>query len=470
MKTKIKFGTDGWRGVISDNFTFDNVGRVAEAFCKYLKTKNAGGKTVVTVGYDRRFLSREFALTFCGVVAEAGFDILLSADAVTSPCLAFTAASRKNSIGVMITASHNPYYFNGIKFKSSRGASLGKAETDVIENLISESGGGAKITSDISIRKNDFSENYLTKIKSFFDFDRKTSGRLNIGFNPMFGSAAKYLPRCVGSAAIVSEINSKHDPLFGGEAPEPIEKYLSYFKKFVVANRMDAGLAVDGDGDRIGVIDDTGRYLPPHIIFPLLLEYFLKHKKLKGRVVQGFALGYLSKRVAADYGVTITEVPVGFKFVAEEMEKGDCLIGAEESGGIGMGNFIDYIPERDGILASMFIIEMLLSTGKKLSALAETLQKKYGVSFYDRRDIKLNSPMESDEIYKNLKDNFTGKIAGLKVAKIDTLDGMKFVFNNDSWLLVRPSGTEPVIRIYCESPDKPTIDILINHIEKLLKT
>lgn len=466
MNREIKFGTDGWRGVIADNFTFENVRRIASAFKDYIK--NPWTKKHVVIGYDRRFLSKEFALEICKILKTDDIDTTISDKPITTPCLSFTTFSKKVSYGIMITASHNPFYFNGIKFKSSTGSSLSKKETDLIEKFVPSF--FRKLTTVIDVKDvltENFTECYIRKLKSFFYFDRKKLTKLKIAFNPMFGSGAGYLKSCLGDNVNLCEVNSKYDPTFGGINPEPIERFLGDFQKFVLKNNFDVGLAIDGDGDRVGVIDDRGRYLPPHIVFPLLLEYLIKQKKLKGRIVQGFALGYLSRRIAADYGLTLTTVPVGFKFIADEMLKGDCLLGAEESGGFGFGNFIDYIPERDGVLSCLFIIEMLSCGTKKLSEMVDDLQKRYGRSFYDRYDIVVDKVINPDTIYKNINKKFDKTCLKLKLKNIDNLDGLKYTFEDDTWILIRASGTEPVIRIYCESPNRTLPTTLINHIREV---
>ncbi len=467
MSNEINFGTDGWRGIIAEEFTFANVKKVAAAFSRYLK-KRPLKKPFITVGYDTRFLSGDFAAAFCETLMESGVKTVISSEPITSPCLSFATFNEKADCGVMLTASHNPYYYSGIKFKSSKGSSLPKSETDLIEKLLPEK---AVSTPEMKfeITNKDFSQNYLEKIKSLFKFEKKKLSKLKIAFNPMFGSAAGYLKRAVENLDGVIETNSHHNPMFGGKNPEPIGRFLGDFGDFVRKTKAEIGLAVDGDGDRIGVVDDNGVYIHPHIVFPIILEYLLGIKKLKGRVIQGFALGYLSKRVAKNYGTKLTEVPVGFKYVAEELMKNDCLIGAEESGGIGAGNFLDYIPERDGILASMIIIEILTETGQKFSSLVGNLQKKYGKSFYDRFDLGIEKIVEPSKIYEKFKKNFDCKFLKLKIRAIDELDGIKFIFENDSWLLIRASGTEPIARIYCESPDNNVKEQLIGCARKLIE-
>lgn len=457
----LKFGTDGWRGVIAQDFTFANVARVADGLARYIKSRRGLSARGVVIGYDRRFLSKEFAFKAAETLfRHYSINVTLSSENVTTPCLAWAAASKKSSFGVMITASHNPPHYNGIKFKTADGASCPESVTDEIEKLIPSEPpeNPPERHAGSSIKIEDLTEPYIEKLRETFGRDDGAKrGGLRFAYNPMHGSGAGLLSKALPSAEIL-EMNSICDPMFGGLNPEPIEKNLAEFARFTAARKCAAGFALDGDGDRIGMIDDRGRYLPPHAVFPIFLEHLLKNPKTRGCAVQGFALGYLSKRIARAYGVKIIDAPVGFKYVADELMKGGCVIGAEESGGIGFGRQTGYIPERDGLAAAMFAASIIAESGKKLSRLADEITAKYGESHYERSDMRLSRPLEPRSLYAKIETAWRG---AKNIARIDRLDGVKIIFSDESWILVRASGTEPVVRIYCETPEETRTKKLI---------
>ncbi|MDI6756906.1 MAG: hypothetical protein QME32_02670 [Endomicrobiia bacterium] len=467
----LKFGTDGWRGVIAQDFTFANVARVADGLARYIKSRRGLGARGVVIGYDRRFLSKEFAFKSAETLSNHSINVTLSHADVTTPCIALAAARKKSAFGVMITASHNPPHYNGIKFKTSDGASCPESVTDEIEKLIppeppvvpTEHPGTGH-----SPKIEDLRASYIGKLKEIFGRAAGAGGGLRLAYNPMHGSGAGLLSKALPSAEIL-EMNSIHDPMFGGLNPEPIEKNLAEFARFTAARKCAAGFALDGDGDRIGMIDDRGRYLTPHAVFPIFLEHLLKNPKTRGCAVQGFALGYLSKRIARAYGVKIIDAPVGFKYVADELMKGGCVIGAEESGGIGFGRQMGYIPERDGLAAAMFATSIIAESGKKLSRLTDEITAKYGESHYERSDVRLNLPpgqwLTPRALYTKIETAWRG---AKNIARIDRLDGVKIIFSDESWILVRASGTEPVVRIYCETPEETLTRKLIEQASLLV--
>lgn len=459
----IKFGTDGWRAVIAEEFTFENVARVADGLAAYIKSRRGLRERPVAIGYDRRFLSKDFARTAASTLAGKSIPVILSDEAVTTPCLAYAAATRKVSFGVMITASHNPPHYNGIKFKTPEGASCPKALTDEIEKLIPSSPRGFQ-TPRTSLPTADFISPYVAKLRGMFAHGKNSPSGMRLAYNPMHGPGAGLLEAALPHAEVM-EINQNHDPVFGGLNPEPIEKNLKDFARFTSENKCSAGFAVDGDGDRIGVIDDTGRYLSPHMVFPIFLEHLLKNPKTRGCAVQGFALGYLSRRVARAYGVKIIDAPVGFKYVADELIKGGCVIGAEESGGIGFGRAIGHIPERDGLAASIFAASVISAADKKLSQLADDITTKYGRSHYERLDMRLKRPVEPKTVYAKMESVWR---KSKNIERVDRLDGVKLIFSDESWILVRASGTEPVVRIYSETPDELLTKKLIEQARRIV--
>jgi len=444
-KPKISFGTDGWRAVIAEEFTFENVRRVSRAVSVFLNNKLQRAPQVA-VGYDTRFASKAFAEACAEVLSSTGCSVAIAERFVSTPALSAATVALKADLGIMISGSHNPCNYNGFKIKSPEGCSAPKTVTNEIERLIEAEampeGRAGKII------KTDITGLYLKALKPAVDINLIKKSHLNLAIDPMYGAASGYMEKLLsGGKCRLVNIHSSSDPLFGGLHPEPIDSNLSELKSAVKRNGADAGLATDGDGDRIGVVDEKGRYLTPHQVFPLLLYYLVKYKKLRGKVVQAISLGYVSERIARDFGLPFEEVPIGFKYIAEKIMTEDILIGGEESGGYGFGNFL---PERDGVLNSLVIAEILASTGKSLSNLLSEIEKKYGSSAYLRTDFR-NPGIEKNAFVSVFKEKAPSKIAGLKVKQIKDYDGIEFILEDDSWLLLRPSGTEPVIRVYCES-------------------
>jgi len=493
MSDIIKFGTDGWRGIIARDFTFNNVRRVARGVAAFICKKNnspLSHKPLIVIGYDRRFLSDKFAYEFAKIISRHKIKTILSSDAITTPMLSYATKKLNASLGVMITASHNPPEYNGIKFKSPDGASVDNQITSSIEKLIpSQAIHHTHLTPD-NITIKDLKSFYLAKLKqTFARFIYTTSSlprhnkRIKIIFDPMHGSGAggtlKNLLKDFENFEVI-EIHSSHDPLFGGLNPEPIKINLESLSKEVIRQKASAGIAIDGDGDRIGVIDDTGRYLPPHTVFPLFLEHLISQFSRRGTsgnhpsssckcAVQGVAMGYLSERIARIYNIKLKEVPVGFKYLAQELLKNkNCFIGAEESGGIGFGRFLDYIPERDGLAAAMFLCGIIANSTQPLSRIVNELYRNYGASYYQRYDLHLSPdspPPDREKIYSVIKKYF----ADDKDTAVSFIDGIKIRFKkNNSWLLVRPSGTEPLVRIYSEAPEPHTPHKLITKARNII--
>lgn len=443
--TNIHFGTDGWRGVIADDFTFENVRTVALAIGLY-SVKNSRNTPLVTVGYDTRFHSKRFASIVAEMLAQCGCRVLIGKTFVSTPVLSSSAVSNKAFGGVMISASHNPPEYNGIKFKTDKGCSAPEQVTKEFEKLLWNKETVGRGNGEV--KEKDFVPDYFKRLKKCVDFDLLRKSRLKIVADPMFGSSLGYLDSILSKTnCTIINIHSNSDPIFGGLHPEPIEKNLSDLKNAVLKLRADAGLATDGDGDRVGVVDGRGRYLTPHQVFPLILYYLCRHKGLKGKVVQSISMGYLSQRIAKDFNLAFEEVPVGFKYIAERIINEKILFGGEESGGYGYGN---YLPERDGILNSLMIIEMLENTGRTLASLVKGMENKYGRSCYLRTDFR-NPGIPKDEFMSSAKSSAPDKISGMAITQIKDYDGIEFILEDESWLLMRPSGTEPVIRVYAES-------------------
>lgn len=453
---RIKFGTDGWRGIIAKDFTFKNVGIAAQAIADYIRTsEHQNIRTKVIIGYDNRFLSEKFALHIAKVFSANGISAVVSQSAVTSPAVSLYC-KKNNCLGIMITASHNPPVWNGLKIKLQYGGSVSEKIIDTISGFLYRN--EVKITDD-EIETADIINDYKKYLKSLVGLN--SVSKLKITIDSMHGSGAGIFEQILENEKQIVAIYNNRDPLFSGINPEPIEKNLAELKKAVLKNRAAVGFAFDGDADRLGVIDEKGKYLSPHIVFPLILLYLLEGRKIKGKVVQAISLGYLSERIAKKFGLPFEEVSVGFKYICEIMLNEDVLLGGEESGGYGWRGGL---PERDGILNALLIAEMLSETNKKLSQLVDDLQKRFGKSYYKRIDIKLKEPVDKDEFTNHVK-NFISKKKGIR--EIRTYDGIKIIFENDNWLLLRPSGTEPVLRTYSETDSIAKTNKLLDFARKI---
>jgi phosphomannomutase len=394
-------------------------------------------------------------------LAANGISVVLNDTFISTPAISSGVVDLKCDAGVIISASHNPPEFNGFKIKIDKGCSAPGEMTSEIERLM-----GARSSNDVRIPGNvqrlDLTQNYFDRLKSFVDFSLLKKSNIKIVADPMHGASCTYMERLLKSSNIrLATIHNNPDPVFGGMHPEPIESELGELKKTVRMSCADVGLATDGDGDRIGVVDEKGRYYSPHQVFPLLLYYMSKYRKERGKVVQTISLGYLSERMAKDNNLEWEEVPIGFKYIADRIIKEKVLIGGEESGGYGYGSFL---PERDGILNSLMIAEMLSVVKKPMSKILEEIEALYGKSVFLRADFKKSAKAiwSKSEFVDILKAKSPDKIAGLRVKVVKDYDGIEFVLEDDSWILMRPSGTEPIIRVYCESPALEKTKKIIN--------
>lgn len=461
----IKFGTDGWRAVIADEYTFENLKKISKstaiAFEKHPKLTNG-----IVLGYDTRFLSREFAECSAEVFANHGIKVFLTNTFVTTPTVSLLCRDKNLAYGVMITSSHNPAKYNGFKLKDEYGGSMGTAQLAVIENILNdaENFDYGNRTFEYLIKTGgiefiDGRQYYINTLKDKIDINVINSSGVKIIFDAMFGSGQGMMDELIKITALRSELN----PSFGGISPEPVEKNLQLISEKVKNGYYDIGIVTDGDADRIAILDESGKFVDAQKTFALLLSYMINEKKMSGAVVRGFSSSELIKKICEEYGIKLYTVPIGFKYISELMIKEDILIGAEESGGIGLKH---HLPERDGIFNGMMFAEMLAVKKKKLSELIAEIEKKFGKYFYKRIDQHLsNNDQKSEliELTKGLKE-----VAGLMVKGIDTLDGCKLLFEN-GWLLVRASGTEPLLRIYTETNGVNKTDDILNDILKKFK-
>jgi len=470
----IKFGTDGWRAKIADEFTFSNVTLVSQAIANHIKATGGANKPFV-VGYDNRFLSEKFASTAAKVILSNGIACHLSLHALPSPALSFAVKTFNASGGIMITASHNPPEYNGLKFKAAYAGSASPTITAEIERELQKlTANPSKVTidnvSDKEISRFDPKKKYFAHLKSFVDLNLIKNASLKVIVDPMFGSAANYLKEILKDEGIlIEEINAKRDPLFGGINPEPLPKNLeeltSSVKEAALNDRAKSviGIALDGDGDRISAVDQTGDFINPHNIFAILLKHLVEAKKMDGEVVKTFNSSNLISLIAKKYGIKVHETPIGFKYICDLMLKADILIGGEESGGIGIKG---HIPERDGVLAGLLLLEAAASEKKSLKAILNSIMTEFGFYYYDRIDLKL-SENKKQALRDFLRDSPPKVFAKNKVSKIETLDGTKLLLEGGSWILFRSSGTEPLLRIYCEATSRDLLFALLSEGEKM---
>lgn len=460
----IRFGTDGWRGIIAWDFTFDNVRTMAQALADFISTNmpsNMEDKTnLVAVGYDRRFLSEKFASDIASILKLNKLDVVLLDEPVPTPLMSVLSAT-KVWISIMVTASHNAPHYNGIKIKLG-GAPMSSKLTKEIEELLYQKPvmyiPGHNVTPTKGLQKN-----YLKYVSSKINLKKIATLKGKIAVDYMHGSASTYFEQILGENKVLA-LRKEVNPTFGGIAPEPKESNLSDLKKLVVSKKCLMGIGLDGDGDRIAFIDEKGKYISPCLISAVALDYLVKHKKLTGNVVQCVSMGYLTKRIAEKHGLGFEEVPVGFKNIAQKNLFEDIAFGAEESGGY---FFKGLLPERDAITFALFIMEIMANTKKSLSQLCQEVQKEYGTSMFLRRDIELAKNFDRTNFNEKFKKKLPKKILNLyPVRNISTTDGIKIILDNDQWILLRPSGTEPKLRIYAETATKKQTEELLDWAQK----
>jgi phosphomannomutase len=458
----IKFGTDGWRAIIADHFTFNNVNMLSQAVAKWLlRSKKA--ENGVVIGYDARFLSREFAEHAASVYAEMGLPVRLSDRLLPTPAISH-AAQQYDAFGIVITASHNPPEYNGYKIKSPFGGSAIPDQIMGIENEL------ASVCKPVTvqpfqqsvkiglIREMNLLDGYLKSIRKNIDLEAIRNSGLKVAHDPMYGAGSGILKQLLGEE-FVKEIHGERNPLFGGTAPEPVEQKLSELCK-ITKESCGIGIANDGDADRITMVDENGDFVSSHKILSLLVEYLHNQKGLKGTVVKTFSTTDMIDKQAEKYGLPLIVTPIGFKYIAELMVDKDVLTGGEESGGLAAKG---HLPERDGIYIGLLIIEMMVRSGKALSELVAGLFDEYGPHYYHRKDL-LTDDSKKHAMIGYCKAKKLKKIQEKPVVKWDFKDGIKHHLDDGSWVLVRPSGTEPVLRIYAESNDPVKVQKLVEEV------
>jgi len=446
----IKFGTDGWRGIIAEDFTTANARTVAQAIARYV-VRNEDPRKGVLVGYDHRFASDRIAATVAEVISSTGTPVWLTDKPCPTPAISLLVRQRGAAGGLMITASHNPFQWNGIKYKASYGSSalpsiVAQIETELAE--VQRNHTPPLPPQKIFIQPLEPRAPYLDTIEKLVDWDRLRAAKFRFVSDPMYGSASGLLPALLSRNGIAcDEIRGKRDPLFGGIHPEPIEPHIDALRQAVLAGHYDAGLCSDGDGDRIGAIDRDGTFINPHQIFAMLVWHLAGTRKLPGDIAKTFSVTKLIDKLAAKYGRKLHEVPIGFKYICELMLEQNILIGGEESGGIGTSL---YLPERDATVSALFLVELMAWHGKSLGEVLRELHAEFGEYHYGRVDLDLK-PGQKEKAIAYFSDNSLSKLQEWPVARRENMDGIKVYLGDIGWVMVRASGTENLLRVYCET-------------------
>jgi len=466
MPQEIKFGTDGWRGIIADDFTFDNVRRVAGAIASYVLNHEEAGRGVV-IGYDTRFASQSAAGVAAEVIAAAGIAIKLANDYTPTPAISLAVKNMGAAGGVVITSSHNPWNWNGVKFKGKFGGSATPAIMKVIEAEVRV--GAMPNGNKGSIEEIDLKRAYIEAVCGFADMELIRKANFKFAIDSMYGSGRGVLAQIFNDHGIQHvAIRQELNPLFPGINPEPIEPHIALLQETVVKHGCHAGFATDGDADRIGAVAEDGSFVDSHKIFSVLLRWLLERKKWPGDVVRAFNTTLMLDRIAAKYGRKLHECPIGFKYIADLMMEREIVIGGEESGGIGYSR---YLPERDGILNSLLLANVLAEEGKPLGQLVNDLQREFGPHHYGRRDLHIPEEVKQSAIQRARSEQ-TKRLGRYSVLRKEGLDGIKFFLDASSngngaepWILFRASGTEPLLRVYAEAASPQLVEEILSSAE-----
>lgn len=483
----IHFGTDGWRAVISDTFTFGNLRIVTQAIADAVlsehwdKSGNGDGPTPdprkIVVGFDTRFLSDRFAGEVSRVLAANGFTVLLAQSDAPTPAISYAVKHENAIAGVMITASHNAPRYNGLKLKGAFGGSALPEQCRRVEVYISDNEAQArgpnlmdynKARDASLIRKFNPLPAYFEHVRTLIRTDVIADNPQRFVVDAMYGSGRGVIKSFLqGTGCEIAEIRGEMNPGFGGVHPEPIAKYLGALASAVSSGMGNFGVVTDGDADRIGAMDERGTFVDPHRIMSLALKYLVEKRGWSGAVVRTVSTTRMIDRLAKRYGLTVHETPVGFNHIADYMMAGDVLIGGEESGGI---SFKGHIPEGDGPVMGLLLVEMIADSGKTLHELVEELLNDVGPAFYERRDLRLSHPVAKAEMTEFLTKQAPAEIGAEKVLDVSQRDGVKYIMSDDSWLLIRPSGTEPVLRVYAEGRTQAMVKSLLGYGEQVAES
>lgn len=474
---EVKFGTDGWRGVIADDYTYKNLARVSQALADYLKSPSRKELDIykkldtpyrpseqgVVIGYDGRFMSENFALLTARALIKQGIPTRVTERMVPTPALAWAVTTTKSAAGVMITASHNPPEYNGFKVKMESGASAPPEVTNRIEENLPEK--PSEVDQTIDVERVRVSPDYMDTLSNLLDKDKLTRNPVLGVVDSMFGSAQGFISKILDGFGVPSvEVRAEYNPSFLGNRPEPLERYLDPLKSEIAhqaqsRDELILGVVTDGDGDRVSAMAEDGSFIDAHRTYALLMKYLIESKGWTGAAVKNFPLTDMIFEIGKKHDRDVIETPVGFKFIAEKMMSEDVLIGGEESGGVGIKN---HIPDRDGILCSLLLLEMVADSGLPPSELIRELLNEYGEHYYSRTDAHFEA---RKEIVQRTEADPPTTIGGFPVQKVETTDGVKLRFA-DGWLLIRASGTEPLLRIYCEMDDQKKVDKVLSGAEE----
>lgn len=463
----IKFGTDGWRAVIGDDFIPENIGAIIQAYADLYPTLPRAGEPVY-VGYDRREKSPESAKLVAEVLVANGIPVVLSEQFCPTPCVSWMVKTQKAAAGIMVTASHNPPSWNGIKFKESYGGAAAPAFTDPIEAQIAKNQAAGKKYKTASIEGSKLfktfnpHKDYIQQLAGMVDIDKIKASGVKILHDPMYGAGVDFLPDLLGNQ--VSQIHTAHDTSFGGIHPEPIRPYVDEAMNTMAKGSYDLCVITDGDADRIGALDEKGNYVTTHLIYALLLLNAIERKKMQGNVIKSITTTQVIDRICQKYGRSLQVTPVGFKHISPALNVPDKMVGGEESGGIA---FPIHVCERDGLLCALMLAELMATTGKTMTQLVADVQERFGPVAYKRIDLKLD-PEKITVAKERLAKGGITELCGQKVKKLTTIDGYHYLRDDDSWLMIRPSGTEPLLRTYAEARSLEECDALLQEAQKII--
>lgn len=466
---KIKFGTDGWRAIIAKDFTDDNVAKVSVATANWLNQRYKNPTAVI--GYDFRFGGKMFAQTVAKVFAKYEIKVFISNCQVSTPAVSLAVVKQSAQIGIMITASHNPPDYNGYKLKGEYGGPLLESETKEIESLIPDEHGLVlealkfeDFTKSGFINEIDLEELYIKHVYNNFDIEALRKSKFNFAFDAMYGAGQNVMRKLFPDIAL---LHCENNPSFKGIPPEPLHKNLLEFSELISKNKnIDCGLAVDGDADRIALYDNKGNYINSHLIILILIYYLAEYKKIKGKVVTGFSSSVKVEKLCEKYNIPVQRVRIGFKDICKVMLHNDVLVGGEESGGITCKG---HIPERDGIWMGLTIWQFMNETGKNISQIISEVYKITEKFYYSRNDIKIGDKLKKD-IVQACKNDLFKQFGELKVQHVETLDGYKYFINENEWLMIRPSGTEPLLRLYAEAKSEDRVKLFLDEALKAVNS